>query len=115
MRTNYFIARENCRKGCICNKEKTVYIISNVLWVHNQMKCFEMRKHLSEIEKDELIKKELFNVLKQSICDLGGTIQASNQRFPLIYQEVFIDPVTKNELVCNLCEVCWMLFNNRKG
>jgi len=57
MRTNYFIARENCRKGCICNKEKTVYNISNVLWEHNQMKCFEMRKHSSEIEKDELIKK----------------------------------------------------------
>ncbi len=113
--TNYFIARENCIKGCICNKERTQYNISIVLWEYNQVKLLELRNKLSDTEKDELIKIELFHCLKQSIFNSGVTIQASNQRFPLVYQEIFIDPSTDMQLVYNLCEDCWILFNNHKG
>ena len=113
--TNYFVARENCRKGCICNTDKSKYNISNVIWEYNQVKLMESRALLTDSEKDELIKIQLFNLLKQAICDFGGSIQKSNQRFPLIYQEIFIDSETEMHHVYNLCEECWVLYNNHKG
>jgi hypothetical protein len=114
-RTNYFIARENCRKGCICDGNKTKYIISNVIWEFNQIKLMESRVLLTEAEKDEVMKAQLFSTLKQTICNSGGVIQASSQRFPLVYQEIFIEPETDVQRVHNLNEECWVLFNNHKG
>jgi len=115
MQTNYFIVRETCRKGCICNEDKTIYRISNVLWEYNQRKLLESRFFLSEAEKDEVIQKQLFSKLKETILDSGTAIQNSNQRFPLTFQEVFIDPSNENSVVYELCEDCWILYNKHKG
>ena len=112
---NYFIARENCRKGCICNKERTIYTISNVIWEYNQRKLLESRFLLTEAEKDEVIQKQLFCNLKQAIFDSGSGIHNSSQRFPLVFQVSFIDPTSDISFVYELCEECWILYNNHKG
>jgi hypothetical protein len=113
--TNYFIARETCTKGCICNKEKSIYIISNVLWEFNQTKLLNARKNLNEAEKDEIIKSQLFHSLKNQINKVGGVIQCSSQRIPLIYNEIFVDPSNDSKSVFELCEDCWVLYNHHKG
>jgi hypothetical protein len=114
--TNYFVARENCRKFCICNEDKAVYQISNVVWEYNQRKLLQSRILLTEIEKDEHIQKQLFATLKQAIFDSGGgSIYNSSQRFPLTFQEVFIDPSNDSSVVHELCEECWVLYNKHKG
>lgn len=113
--TNYFIAKATCSKECICNKDNSVYKISNVLWEFNQTKLNKSRINMNELEKDELMKKQIFFILKDEIFKLGGFIRCSSQRIPLTFKEIFVDPVDGSTNIFDLCEDCWVLYNHHKG
>jgi hypothetical protein len=113
--SNYFIARETCLKECICNMDKSVYKISNVVWEYNQNKLMTTRKNLNDLEKDDIIKKQIFFTLKEELFKVGGIIHSSAQRLPLVYREIFVNPSDDSKCVFELCEDCWVLYNQHKG
>jgi hypothetical protein len=104
----YQNARKSCKYGCLVNHD-SCYVISNNIWSFNQRKLMKSREANNDFEKDKVMKDVLYNKLREKHVEtVKGHIRLE---FSLRFDS---DDYLSSTKICNLCESCYVIFNNHR-
>jgi hypothetical protein len=104
---SYQKSADRCKCGCIIDKDGN-FIVSNAIWIPNQLKLWTARSQYSHAEKDKIMKDAMYHKLKEKkVISKAGHISLT------FTMQLEIDTSGTTEPF-SFCESCFVNFNNHR-